>query len=391
MHIAHYAPSLWSNGGVASYVRRLAETQVARGHEVLLLSHELAPEDRAKMVQSPLADTYTKVADPDRLYDVALIHGVDVLNLHKPVSHRPPSHLPTVRTMHDNTAACPSGTRHLARAGSPCPRLASLPACLWGHVVDGCGSRRPQRIRNNFEQFADETHVLSAVPVIAVSDYVKQEMVRAGYDADTITVVPSPAPTRTDPLPPATTTVPRFLFMGRIVPEKGLDWLLNALALVEEPLHLDVAGDGYALNATRNLCTHLGLDDRVTFHGWVDGDALDALMVDAWALVVPSVWQEPAGLVTLEAAAAGRPVIASRVGGLPEYATEEYAILVAPNDTPALANALTALATDPDRAAQLGTAGRRVAMEQFAMSTFADRLDATYASLVASSDPVPSF
>lgn len=375
MRIAHYAPNLWSNGGVATYVRHLADEQMARKHTVLLLSEMSAPADDAPGAR---LFPHEQVAGDAHAYDVAAAHDCDLLHLHKPVQTAPPPDLPTLRTMHDNTASCLSGTRYLARTSTPCVRIASLPTCLWGHAVDRCGSLRPHRFYEDAQRLNAEQRVLSQIPVVAVSNYVKQEMMRAGYAEDNITVIPSPAPTRPHPLPAANTAVPRFLFMGRIVPEKGLPWLLRAVAASQSPLHLDVAGDGYALEAARALCADLDLSDQVTFHGWLSPSALDALLSEARAVVVPSVWQEPAGLVTLEAAATGRAVIASRVGGIPEYALPDFSLLAAPNDVSALSTHLDRLARDPSLAAQMGRAGFACTQEHFGVETFVDAVDTVY-------------
>ena len=72
-------------------------------------------------------------------------------------------------------------------------------------------------------------------------------------------------------------------------------------------------------------------------------------MREARAVVFPSVWHEPAGLITLEAAALGRPVIASAVGGIPEYATDAFALRVPPRDVDGLAHAMSQLAVTLSR------------------------------------------
>jgi glycosyltransferase involved in cell wall biosynthesis len=103
-----------------------------------------------------------------------------------------------------------------------------------------------------------------------------------------------------------------------------------------------------------------------------------ALIQRARAVLFPSLWQEPAGLVTLESAAYGRAVIASAVGGIPEYALDDFARRVAPNDTDALVNALTDLVDDAERAEAMGRAGYGLARSRFSMKQFLDRLDALY-------------
>jgi glycosyltransferase involved in cell wall biosynthesis len=226
----------------------------------------------------------------------------------------------------------------------------------------------------------------------AVSTDVKERMVADGYAAEQIHVLHSPAPpTQSSISPPPELGTPRFLFLGRIVPEKGLAPLLRALSSVSVPIHLDVAGDGYQKPSMEALCQRLGLNDRVTFHGWADPDQVERLMTHARAVVFPSIWNEPAGLISLEAAAAGRPIIASRAGGIPEYATEDYAVLVPPGSVSALAAAISRLATDYDEAARLGRSGREVVTKRFSLTAFLSGLDAIYDTVreTSASLPVP--
>jgi glycosyltransferase involved in cell wall biosynthesis len=201
-------------------------------------------------------------------------------------------------------------------------------------------------------------------------------------------VIPSPAPEVDQVVPVDTSNPPRFLFLGRLAPQKGVLWLLRSFARLGEEAHLDVAGEGDLRSAAEGFVRKNGLEDRVTFHGWVDQDQVTALFRSARAVVFPSVWHEPAGLVSLEAAAHGRALIASRVGGIPEYTSEEFATLVPPNDVPALTAAMASLSRDPDRAAQMGRAGRQIATTDFVMDTFAGRLETAYESVVGTSGTV---
>jgi glycosyltransferase involved in cell wall biosynthesis len=101
-------------------------------------------------------------------------------------------------------------------------------------------------------------------------------------------------------------------------------------------------------------------------------------MRQARAVVFPSLWNEPAGLISLEAAAAGRAVIASHVGGIPEYASDAFALLTPPGAPSALADAMSTLASDYERAAELGHVGRRIVAERLSMDRFLSGLRALY-------------
>jgi glycosyltransferase involved in cell wall biosynthesis len=218
---------------------------------------------------------------------------------------------------------------------------------------------------------------LRSVPVLANSQFVKDQMIRSAYPADNISVLHCPAPEIGEYFPPRQENVPHFVFLGRFVPEKGLSWLLQALAIVKVPVHLDIAGSGNQeqVQAIHGLAEHLGLMNRITFHGWVNEAQAIELIQRARALVFPSVWHEPAGIVSLEAAAAGRAVIASKVGGIPEYANRlQNALLVEPNDAQELARSIEQLAKDLFLAKQMGVEGRKMAKEHFSLEKHVQKL-----------------
>jgi glycosyltransferase involved in cell wall biosynthesis len=260
--------------------------------------------------------------------------------------------------------------------------------------VDHCGSRRPHKTLANFQNIRLEQQQAAEIPTITVSRFLKEQMIRSGCAPDNLHVIHSPAPdVHTDFTPLPMNTPPRFLFAGRIEPNKGLDWLLRAVARVKAPIHLDVAGSGSEryLTRMRELVADLGIDDRVTFHGWLDEDEVLERMRTARAVVFPSVWHEPAGLITLEAAAVGRPVIASAVGGIPEYALDDFALLVPVRDVDALAGAIDRIACDYEYARTLGQRGYELARTRFAMDGFLKRLHMRYLTALnrsSSSHPV---
>lgn len=381
MRIGHYMRELWHQGGVASYIRRVSAAQAAAGHEVLLFDGRSSP---APAHAAEAEQEVTPVGSAQELFDGARRRQVEVLNLHTDIDLLPAKRVPTVRTLHNHAPYCPSGSRYLKRWGQPCDRKYTRTGCLWGHVVDHCGSIRPKKMRGNFRRIQREQRVLAHLPVIAVSRFQKRQMLRSSYPGEQIHVLHSPAPdVERAPAPIPRAAPPRFLYLGRIAPEKGLAWLLRAFAQVQVPAHLDVAGDGDLLDDMKRRAEELNLTERVTFHGWLGNEDVDTLIRKARAVVFPSVWHEPAGLVTLEAASHGRPVIASRVGGIPEYARDPFALLVPPNDEHALADRIETLATDPDRAERMGRAGRKMARSRFAMEPFLKKLDGRYEQVVA--------
>lgn len=164
---------------------------------------------------------------------------------------------------------------------------------------------------------------------------------------------------------PLTVTVPlRLLAVGRLVAKKGFDVLLQALARVSTPWHLELVGDGPELSRLLQSADHLGIIDRITFNGAMTHEMLPRLYAEAHAVVVPSVVDQSGdrdGLpnVVLEAMASGRLVIGSRAGAIASAVhDDETGWLVPSGDAMALAERIERLAADPTRAAALAAAGR---------------------------------
>lgn len=162
---------------------------------------------------------------------------------------------------------------------------------------------------------------------------------------------------------------PRILGFGRLVSDKGFDVAVRAFPTVLRRwpgARLVLAGDGAARPDLERLVERLGLSGSVTFPGFVAPEDVPALVDDASLVVVPSRWDEPFGLVALEAALMARPVVATRAGGLVEVvAHAETGMIVDKDDPDALAAAILDLLADPERADRMGLAARTRARECF--------------------------
>jgi glycogen(starch) synthase len=176
------------------------------------------------------------------------------------------------------------------------------------------------------------------------------------------------------------------LCIGRLVSFKGFDVALDAFALARPSIsaaHLTIAGDGPERDSLQRRAGQLGLGNSVTFAGWVGRDAIYDLIGQSTVILMPSRFREPFGMVAVEAALIGRPIIASRVGGLPEVVIDgETGVLVEKDDPPELARRLVELLSDPARASRLGERARAATLQRFGIAANAAAYDALYRKLL---------
>ncbi len=165
--------------------------------------------------------------------------------------------------------------------------------------------------------------------------------------------------------------------IGRLSPVKGHEVLLEAMTLVRrkrEQFRLFVVGGEaeVSTDSLRQLARYLGIEQRVVFTGLVDDPLKHAAALDVG--VVSSLGSEAVSRSALEFMAVGVPVVATRVGILPEVVDDE-AHLVVPGDPGALARSIAGLLADPERATRLGLAGQQRARKRYNLGPLAERAE----------------
>ena len=185
----------------------------------------------------------------------------------------------------------------------------------------------------------------------------------------------------------------RVVVAGRLVPEKGIDILVRAFARLA-PRHgqsnLVVIGDGPERANLQRLAHGLGVGERVTFTGKLSPEETLASFRSAWVVCVPSLWEEPFGMIAAEAQMHGVAVVASRCGGLAEIVADgETGYLVPPGAPDPLVSRLDRLLSDRGHAHELGLRGHARAMALFDLHGFAGRMEEVYGEAIAARAPRP--
>ena len=200
---------------------------------------------------------------------------------------------------------------------------------------------------------------------IAFSGFMRDRLIHAGFAKEKIAVMhpfAEPLMHRVHRNVQRPTHNGRYiLFAGRLESYKGAQVLIDALKYAPKDISIAIAGVG---PDEERLKTLVRQDPRVKFLGFVPGEQLWGMMRGAVAVVVPSVWHEPYGLVALEAMSMGAPVIVAKSGGLPEVVGEKGTGIVVPaGDAKALGRAMSRLWGDDGLARNMGEAAGERARE----------------------------
>lgn len=184
------------------------------------------------------------------------------------------------------------------------------------------------------------------------------------------------------PLPPAQNNHFHILYVGALEPKKGVDTLFNALALLQKTLgswHCELIGSGPESYRLKRMAQDLGLTDQLSFKGSQPFEEVCAAHQRADVLVAPSRIAADGRMegipnVVIEALAHQRPVVTTKLSGIPELIkNHETGLLVEPDNPEELANALLYVFTHPDEAATYAEAGRKKIEQEFEITVNADK------------------
>jgi len=389
MRIAVVTQSRDRTGGVETYLHAVLPALAAR-HEVAFWSATDSISNRGAIVLpsgvpgerlAPAADDAARQLREWRP-EVVYAHGLDDPAIESAVL----AVAPAVHVQHTYHGTCISGTKTMSWPGvSQCGRSFG-PGCLAQYFPRRCGGSSPITMTTLYRTQASRLETLRRVAVVmALSHHMAGELRCNGVPADRVYVVPPFVTASSVVRTPRTAGGDvRLLFLGRLEPLKGARQLLDALTPLADrlsrPVSLVIAGDGTERHALETHASSRFTVEgrvRVRFTGWQGEGARGRLLTDADALVVPSLWPEPFGLVGLEACAAGLPVVAFAAGGIPEWLKEGENGCLAPAEgarPELLADAIARCVASPQVLAAL-SAGARAAAAQWTIERHMTRLE----------------
>jgi glycosyltransferase involved in cell wall biosynthesis len=339
-----------------------------------------SPDDASLGERLVLGATLTyRPAGARLVHDALVTHAPDVVHFHNVFPLLTPAAMREARrhgarvvlTIHNYRFACPAGT--LLRNGEiheDCIEGSSLlcglrnPRGTWSESMAYGLAIEAQRRLRLLHRWVDA--------YVAPSRFVAAMLERAGYPRDRIQTI-----YHGTPIDEAPSSSGDFAFYGgRLSGEKGLETLLAASQRSPQ-IPVVIAGDGPLAGAVRSA------GDNVSPTGLVDSERVRQLVRTARFTIAPSEWYEGLPFSVLESMAAGKPVVASRLGGLAELVNDGVTgLLVPPRAPAALSTAMNALWSDETRAAAMGENAWQYARERFSPEQQAAELAGLYQRLV---------
>ncbi len=364
-------------GGQNVHVAALASALADGGHtvEVYTRRDDVALPERVPL-RAGVDVVHVPAGPPESVPRDALLPYMDAMGDWLAARWRPDP--PDVVHAHFWMSAL--ATLRAVRAVPDRPRLGHTPAVVTYHAL-GSVKRRHQRDQDTSPagRVAAEADIGRSVDrVVATCSDEVRELEELGVPASRVDVVPCGVdadlfrPGATSPRVPARREEHRLVSLGRLVERKGVDLAIHAVRdlpgtelLVAGGPAADRLDEDPDVVRLQRLAASLGVGDRVRFVGRVAREDVPGLLCSADA-VVATPWYEPFGIVPVEAAACGVPVVGSAVGGLLDTVRDGVTgRLVPPRDQAALTRAVADLLARPGVRAAYGAAARRRALERY--------------------------
>ncbi len=383
-------------GGESVAFDREAELLQGLGHQVLVLQKTNSDFERASIwwkaclligsVFNPSA--YVRLRRTIRQFrpDVAVIHNAFPLWSVAVYIALIFAHVPIVQVVHNFRLRCLNGLYF--RSGAPCT------LCRDGRWWQGV---RYRCVRDSWAQslaYGAITQSMWPLGIVrridafrVLSRITRDRLLEMGIMAERIHVIPNFSPALSSARQP--TTDPTWVLMGHLGPSKGPLVVIDAMAR-GAPGSLVVIGGGPLESELQRRISDEKLP--ITFLGIQDGAERFEVLRRAWALVLPSLCFENGPLVVLEAFALGVPVVASRIGSIPEYVTDGVSgRLFTPGDDADLARVLRELASDATERNRLSTGAQYAGQHKFAQRALADEFVALLEATISRRRSDPPF
>jgi glycosyltransferase involved in cell wall biosynthesis len=359
-------------GGVERYLLQIAKLLAKQGWQVHGLFERQTPNTAGWEDTFDSVDFYSESSIDDVIKQYETIK-LDYVFFHKVTDPQMVSKLQskftTLSLIHDHDYYCLRKHKYLPYKRINCPLPYTLVGCS---LCSGLLCKKGAKL--SFINLPRWHALLSKMrkcdATIVLSEHMRQNAIHNGWNPDKIhklyPIVDLPdTPARTQTI----NFVPTVLYIGQLIRGKGVDLLLQALGKLSIKYNCVIVGSGNDAEYLKDLAMELHLDSNINWIGW--SDDVNQYYTQADVLAVPSRWQEPFGLIGIEAFSHQLPVVAFDVGGVSEWLMHKVnGILVRHSDPAAFAKALEKLLSDPSLARQYGIAGYKMLKQKYSEDRF---------------------
>jgi glycosyltransferase involved in cell wall biosynthesis len=397
------------SGGADKYFFDLKELMKSQGHDVVPFAMR-----HPRNLETQYSDYFVSAWDPNakglraRVSNAArMVHsfeaaramrrliadtGPDLAHLHH-IYHQLSSSIlypladagvPIVQTVHDYKLVCPNYKLFNPRTGLPCDRCmghayyhAIFERCLQDSALAGAAG-----CIEAYWTLLSRVYKSKVARFTVSNDHLKGKLLSYGISPDRIEIIPNFIDL--EAYEPKYGSEGYVLYFGRISTEKGILTLIEAMERLES-LPLKIVGDGPQLSTLQAYVEERSLDN-IHFLGPAWDEDLKPILAGAMFVVVPPIWPENSPFVIYQSFAAGKPVIGSRVGGIPDLIDDgKNGLLFEAQDVRGLADKIEYLASRPDLAVEMGRAAREKTEREYDPQVHYQRMMAIYEDVLSAS------
>lgn len=343
-----------------------------------------APLYVAKSIYNKEAEKKLDILIKETNPDVAHIHTISYFLTSSVIKACHKNNIPIIMTLHNPYLFCPSSRLMIKGktyckdikciSGNPFPCIQNR--CFDSNLIKSIISSMEYVYRNNKKLF-DQINIFT-VP----SKSLLNIALKAGIPEEKVVLINN----FTDDLylntSPDYSLGKYFLYVGRLSPEKGINYLIEAMSMLHEGIKLLIVGSGKEEEYLKNKTENLNLKN-ISFVPFQNRNELLNIYKDCIASILPSVGYETFGLSAIESLACGKPVIGSNMGGIPEVIdNNKNGIIVEPGNINMLANAIKFFNDNPEIATEMGKNGRKRVEELYSSEIYFKKMLEQYNLLV---------
>ena len=317
--------------------------------------------------------------------DIDVVHGMNMASIPGTLKAAVKHGIPSVITISSHWLACPTGMM-LKQDYTICDGICSFKKTFECYSNSSFSERLMGTIYSPIQMHTRKKYASKADAVVSISKsidgYVKQVInPKRSY------VISNIINANEYDVEPEEEYRSNILFLGALIKPKGCEYLIRAMPEIakEHPkVVLRILGDGAEYDYLRKLSERLGIEKNVVFEGVVPHEKTPIYYVSTDIVVFPSIWPEPFGRISVEAMAAGKPVVASDIGGISDTIEHgKTGLLVEPRNPEKIAEAALYLLEDSNMRRKMSENGKKVVKSKYSSDAISKKYLKVYHDLIA--------